>query len=247
MKKGLEIELMGERVSGTYIKLTQGIMQQLGFEVEFVSNRILIHPGVAKKQVFEIEADWSAVAYWCAFVAIIPHSEIKLKGLQENSLQGDKGVLSLFRKFGVETSWANGDLLVKHNPSLPRIAKFKYDFTPMPDQAQTFAFLCAALGIEAELTGLKTLKLKETDRIVALHTELEKLGIKVQSDLNSIKLKGKITAKEAFLSTYNDHRMAMAGALIATQIPVRIENPDVVSKSYPQFWKHLTELSANLL
>jgi len=243
LKKGLEIELEGERVSGSYLKLTQGIMQQLGFEVEFASNRILIHPGVAKKQVFKIEADWSAAAYWFAFVALIPHSEIKLKGLQENSLQGDRGVLPLFRKFGVETRWVNGDLLVKHNPTLPRIKQFKYDFTQMPDQAQTFAFLCAAMGTEAELTGLQTLKLKETDRINALQTELEKLGIKVESNSNSLKLKGKITVKEATVATYDDHRMAMAGALIATQIQVKIENPDVVSKSYPQFWKHLYSMS----
>lgn len=239
LKQGLEIELMGERVSGAYLKLTQGIMQQLGFVVEFISGKIYIRPGKPSKQVFNIEADWSSAAYWLAFVALIPNAEITLQGLFEDSLQGDIGVLPLFREFGVETKWMGNDLQVKHNASSPRIKKFKYDFTQMPDQAQTFVFLCAALGIEAELTGLQTLKHKETDRIMALQTELEKLGIKVQSDAASIRLKGKITVKEVIISTYDDHRMAMSGALIATQIPIRIENPEVVSKSYPGFWKHL--------
>jgi 3-phosphoshikimate 1-carboxyvinyltransferase len=243
LKRGLEIELEGESVSGAYLILTQGIMQQLGFEVKISSNKILIRPGEPKNQVFKIEADWSAAAYWLAFVALTPQSEITLQGLFENSLQGDSGVLPLFREFGVDINWKNGDLVAKHNPSVTLPKSFKYDFTQMPDQAQTFAFLCAALGIEAELTGLQTLKHKETDRIVALQTELEKLGINVQSDSNSIKLNGKITAREAIIKTYDDHRMAMAGALIGTQIPIKIENPDVVSKSYPGFWKDLDSMS----
>ena len=243
LKQGLEIELMGKTVSNSYLELTGGIMQQLGFEVEFISNKIIVKQGNPIKQVFKIEADWSAAAYWLAFVALVPNAEISLKGLFENSLQGDRKVLELLHQFGVETIWQNDELIVKHNSLIDKPNTFKYDFTQMPDQAQTFAFLCAALGIEAELTGLQTLKHKETDRIIALHTELEKLGIEIQSDSNSIKLKGRITAKEATLSTYDDHRMAMAGALIATQIPVRIENPDVVSKSYPDFWKDLFSMN----
>lgn len=239
LKQGLEIELVGTTVSNSYLELTGGIMRQLGFEVDFNKNRIYISPGEPKKNDFKIEADWSAAAYWLAFVALIPDAEISLGGLFENSLQGDREVLALLSQFGVKTSWHNGDLIAKHNSSIVLPRFFKFDFTEIPDQAQTFTFLCAALGVEAELTGLQTLKLKETDRIVALHTELEKLGIKVQSDSNSMKIKGSITAKEATLLTYDDHRMAMAGALIATQIPIRIENPDVVSKSYPEFWEHL--------
>ena len=246
LKKGLEIELLGERVSGSYLKLTQGIMQQLGFIVDINADLINIHPGESKKINYRIETDWSAAAYWLAFVALIPHSEMVLKGLFNNSLQGDSEVLHLFQKFGVETNWSNGDLLVKHNPAGSEIKNFKYDFTQMPDQAQTFAFLCAAKGISAKLTGLQTLKHKENDRIVALHTELEKLGVQVQSNNNSLRINGKIMAKEAVLSTYDDHRMAMAGALIGTQIPVKIENPDVVSKSYPGFWKDLTLITTRL-
>ena len=243
LKDGLEIELLGKTVSNSYLELTQGIMQQLDFEVEFNSNKILVKRGGPIKQVYKIEADWSAAAYWLAFVALIPNAEISLEGLFENSLQGDCKVLELLHQFGVEINWKDDKLIVKHNSLIVKPKTFKYDFTQMPDQAQTFAFLCAAMGIEAELTGLQTLKHKETDRIIALHTELEKLGIDVNSDSNSITLKGKITAKEATLKTYDDHRMAMAGALIATQIPVRIENPDVVSKSYPDFWKHLFSMN----
>ena len=239
LKQGLEIELEGKTVSNSYLELTQGIMQQLGFEVELNSKKIFVNPGNPKVQVFKIEADWSASAYWLAFVVLIPNAEISLGGLFENSLQGDRAVLELFNTFGVESVWLNDELIVKHNSLITKPKTFKYDFTQMPDQAQTFAFLCAALGIDAELTGLQTLKHKETDRIVALHAELEKLGITVESNEHSIKLSGRITAKELSLSTYNDHRMAMAGALIATQIPVRIQNPDVVSKSYPEFWDHL--------
>ena len=243
LKHGLEIELMGKIVSNSYLELTQGIMQELGFEVELNSNKIIVKNGNPIKQVYKIEADWSAAAYWLAFVALIPNAEISLGGLFENSLQGDHEVLELLHQFGVETNWHNDKLIAKHNSLIVKPKTFKYDFTLMPDQAQTFAFLCAALSVEAELTGLETLKLKETDRIKALHTELEKLGIEVQSDSNSIILKGSITAKEATLLTYDDHRMAMAGSLIATHIPVRIENPDVVSKSYPDFWKHLFSMN----
>ena len=243
LKKGIEIDLIGKKVSNSYLKLTQGIMKQLGFEVEFNSKKILIKPGKPRKKIFKIEADWSAAGYWLAFVALIPNAEVNLKGLFEKSLQGDHKVMELFRLFGVETLWQNKELVAKHNSLMIKPQSFKYDFTQMPDQAQTFAFLCAAIGIKAELTGLETLKLKETDRIVALHTELEKLGLKVESNGHSIRLSGKITATKATLSTYDDHRMAMAGALIASQIPVEIENPDVVSKSYPDYWKDLFSMN----
>lgn len=239
LMKGLAIELVGKTVSNSYLKLTQGIMQQLGFDVELNDSEVLVSPGEANKQDFKIEADWSAAAYWLAFVALIPNSEISLGGLFEDSLQGDRAILELLKTFGVDSFWNNDELIAKHNSLVNKPQTFKYDFTQMPDQAQTIAFLCAALGIEAELTGLQTLKHKETDRILALHTELEKLGLKVESNDHSIKLSGKITEKEATVLTYDDHRMAMAGSLIGTQIPVRIENPDVVSKSYPDFWKHL--------
>lgn len=238
--EGLEIELVGKTVSNSYIELTSGIMRQLGFIVEFNSNKVLIKPGKPKTQNFKIEADWSAAAYWLAFVALIPNAEITLKGLFQDSLQGDSEVLAILQQFGVLTSWDNDELIAKNNPSFVKPKFFEYDFTQMPDQAQTFAFLCAAMSIEAEFTGLQTLKHKETDRIVALQKELEKLGLVVESNDHSIKLSGKITAKRVSLSTYNDHRMAMAGALIATQIPIIIENPDVVSKSYPDFWSHLS-------
>ena len=247
LKQGLEIKLGGKTVSNSYLELTQGIMQQLGFKVEFNSNKILVKHGSPIKQIFKIEADWSAAAYWLAFVALIPNANIGLGGLFENSLQGDREVLELLHQFGVETIWRNDELIAKHNSLITKPKTFKYDFTQMPDQAQTFAFLCAALGIDAELTGLQTLKHKETDRIIALHNELEKLGLKVKSDDQTIKLSGNITATELLLSTYNDHRMAMAGSLIATQIPVRIENPDVVSKSYPDFWNDLTALTNRIL
>ena len=243
LKKGIEIDLIGKKVSNSYLKLTQGIMKQLGFEVEFNSKKILIKPGKPRKKIFKIEADWSAAAYWLAFVALVPNAEIKLKGLFEKSLQGDQKVMELFHLFGVETVWQNEEIVAKHNSFVNKPEFFKYDFKQMPDQAQTFAFLCAAMGIKAELTGLETLKLKETDRIVALHTELEKLGLKVESNGHSIRFSGKITATKATLSTYNDHRMAMAGALIASQIPVEIENPDVVSKSYPDYWNHLFSMN----
>ncbi len=243
LNHGLEIELVGNIVSNSYLELTQGIMQQLGLEVEIYSNKILVKQGNPIKQVFKIEADWSAAAYWLAFVALIPNAEISLEGLFENSLQGDSGVLELLHQFGVEYSWRNDMLIAKNNPEISKPKFFKYDFTQMPDQAQTFAFLCAALGVEAELIGLQTLKHKETDRILALHTELKKLGIEVDSNEQTIRLSGKITATELSLSTYNDHRMAMAGALIATKIPVRLENPDVVSKSYPDFWKDLFSIN----
>jgi 3-phosphoshikimate 1-carboxyvinyltransferase len=243
LKEGLEIELTGNTVSNSYLKLTSGILRQLGFEVEINSNKVLIEPGKPKTQNFRIEADWSAASYWLAFVALIPNAEITLKGLSQDSLQGDSEVLAIIQQFGVETSWDNDELIAKNNPSFVKPNFFEYDFTQMPDQAQTFAFLCAAMGVEAKFKGLQTLKHKETDRILALQKELEKLGLVVDSSDHSIKLSGKITATDVSLSTYNDHRMAMAGALIATQIPVRIENPDVVSKSYPDFWSDLSVLT----
>ena len=244
LKKGIEIGLMGKQVSNSYVKLTAGIMKQLGFSVDFREEKILIPPGKPENKLFKIEADWSAAAYWLAFIALVPHAEIRLQGLDRNSLQGDSEILKPLLDFGVITHWENGELKVKHQASVALPKLFKYDFTQMPDQAQTFAFLCAALGIDAELSGLKTLKGKETDRIAAIENELKKLGLNVVSDENSLKINGKITTKNASISTYNDHRMAMSGALIGTRIPVKIENPGVVAKSYPDFWKHLAMLTS---
>jgi 3-phosphoshikimate 1-carboxyvinyltransferase len=238
LKNGLKLQLEGEVVSTPYVHMTVGLLQQLGFEAEFNNSTISVAPAAeTAPTVYKPEADWSAAAYWYGFVALAPEGEILLRGLTENSLQGDARLVRIFEELGVKTTFtAHGALLQKRAAQLP--GSLIINLNDTPDLAQPLAVTCAALGIGADFRGLQTLRIKETDRLLALQTELKKVGVVAQITDSTLKFPAtKIHAPTAPFETYEDHRMAMSLVLLATVFPITINNPEVVGKSYPGFWE----------
>ncbi len=244
-KNGLTLTLKGKVVSASYITMTLALMRQLDIEVSWEANVISVKPLLEselhlKPRTFFVESDWSSASYWMAFVALSQSGRITLSGLEPNSLQGDAVIIKLAEVFGVSSTFnAHGLVLQKDAKELPEC--FEYDFTNCPDIAQTLVVLCCALGIEARCYGLETLVGKETNRLLALQTELKKLNVEVQITENSLYLpnvKPSQFPKQLEVETYNDHRMAMCMALLAMRVPqVCIKHPEVVDKSYPTFWE----------
>lgn len=234
MQDGLEIHLTGKVLSRPYIELTAACMRKCGVEVHFIGNTIQIPSGRYKLSALSIETDWSAASYFYAIAAARLHSKFLLKGLTLVSPQGDSILAKWFNEIGV-SSVQKDDGVEIHSCEVVKLPQ-ELDFTDNPDLAQTFAFLAATLGQPLKLAGLDNLRLKETDRVDALKTELEKLGVTVLVNGNIIDISGKVSVREATIKTYNDHRMAMSAAVLATQVPIEIENPEVVAKSYPEFW-----------
>lgn len=257
-ENGLELTLKNDIVSWPYIQMTLDTLSEFGVKVSTnlniikVSKSLIINP---KSLVVEVESDWSSASYWFSIVALSKNAEIKLTGLKDRSPQADSVLPQLYKQLGVNTQFKNNELVLSKNEE--KISGFEYDFTNCPDIAQTIAVTCFGLGIKAKLTGLKTLKLKESDRIVALKTELEKFGAIVEITDNSIEIKDSgyktqdspIESNDLLLETYNDHRMAMSFAPLALSYEqLFIQNPEVVTKSYPLFWEDLKSVgfSVNL-
>lgn len=236
-KNGLRIHLEGKVLSRPYIELTAKCMRDSGVEVSLVGNTIDIKRAKYFVDTVDIESDWSAASYFYALASVRPNSKFLLKGLRLNSFQGDSVLANWFEQIGVTSiQKADGVQITSGSTFNP---PEQMDFTENPDLAQTFAFLAAASGKSLKLTGLDNLRVKETDRIAALKTEIEKLGVQVLVSGNEMRVSGAIQVQEAKIKTYNDHRMAMGAAVLATSIPIVIENPDVVAKSFPRFWKSL--------
>jgi 3-phosphoshikimate 1-carboxyvinyltransferase len=238
----LEINLKGNLVSLPYIKMTSELLKLFGIFVLFTDRKIVVRPAPFNmlNDQFMVESDWSAASYWFNLVALSKGSEIQLKFLDKFSLQADSILPELYSKLGVRTEFIEKGVLLKNTQN--RVEVFEYDFTNCPDIAQTVAVSCFGLGIKAHLMGLQTLKIKETDRILALKTELEKLGATVETTDNSLKIipPSDVSIKNPVVSTYNDHRMAMSFAPLALKFPgLKLQNPDVVDKSYPAFWDDL--------
>lgn len=242
LPNGLLIERSINRKSESYIDLTKDIMNDIGFEVDKGDTEISIAKQKSTISSYTVEGDWSSAAYWMAFVTLIPHSQLILSGLKKSSRQGDKSLLDILYSFGLRYQWKH-DNLILHHALIDIPSRFEYDCSDIPDQAQTIAFLCAALGVDAKLHGLETLVYKESNRIKALANELNKIGLKVKFDIASISIEGKIDVDDVEIETYNDHRMAMAASLLAVKMNVTILSPDVVSKSYPSYWKDLAKLT----
>ena len=244
LKNGLNIDLIGETTSVPYIKMTQNIMDQLGFETAFDGNQISIKPASKiDTNHWKVESDWSSASYFYSIVALALRSEITLNSYFEESKQGDAALAEIYEKFGVKTTHSNGKI------TLSKIAGFKLpnciilNLKNTPDLAQTIAVTCLGFNIDCKLSGLHTLKIKETDRLAALKIEIEKLGGKVKITDRSLELanSGKIN-KNISIDTYNDHRMAMAFAPLGLKVPININNAEVVSKSYPSFWDDLRKI-----
>jgi 3-phosphoshikimate 1-carboxyvinyltransferase len=243
LEQGLHLTLVGEVASRPYIDMTIAWMARFGIEVAERDSSLDIAPQTPCPGHYAVESDWSAAGYWYTALALAGEGELTLQHLRDDSLQGDRAVVELFQDLGVVSRFSEEGL---HLCSGPRKDGFEADFTHIPDQAQTFAVCCAGLGIPARLTGLKSLRIKETDRIAALQTELAKFGctVEVIGD-EEIRLPGTpLRVEGQTVETYDDHRMAMAFAPLALLGPLTIREPGVVAKSYPSFWQDWDRLGA---
>lgn len=252
LKQGLQLELTTPLVSEPYLTMTLKLMQYFGIRYQQNSSVISIAPQKYEAKELFVEADWSAASYYYALAAFAKQATIELQGLFANSLQGDSVLQELMQPLGVQTEFTpDGIILHKTSAHLPD--SFTYDFLECPDIAQTLAVICAGLQVPAHFEGLSTLQIKETDRTAALQQELAKVnalftGAGNSWQLNFANLPQNLSLSPLF-STYHDHRMAMAFATLAQILPqgVQIQNPNVVSKSYPLFWQHLSDLGFHIL
>ena len=248
LKKGLTLTLKGNITSKPYIDMTLSLLSQIGVAHTFKGQEIRILPLKKSNKVkIAVEGDWSSASYFYSLVALSKNQSVHLSCFKTTSLQADAALVSIYKNLGVTTTAIDSQTiaLTKNNILLPSV--FKADLTPSPDLAQTIAVTCFGLGIACHLTGLHTLKIKETDRLVALQNELTKLGAQVKVTQNSLLLEPhKIAFKNRDLgieiATYKDHRMAMAFGVLAELFCITIQDPMVVTKSYPNFYSDLKKV-----
>ena len=245
LENGLEIELVGNITSKPYIAMTLALLNQIGVKTTFNKNKIKIHSKFKIQNLkFIVESDWSSVSYWYSVIALSEiDTQITLSSYKQSSLQGDSVVAEIYENFGVATIFNNNNSITLSKTVNCKLSSVNIELNNTPDIAQTIAVTCLGLGIKCNLSGLHTLKIKETDRLQALKTELSKLGAKVSITDDSLFLEAtSILKNQVSIATYQDHRMAMAFAPLAIKTPIIIENFDVVSKSYPNFWNDLQEV-----
>lgn len=241
MEKGLTIHLKNDVISIPYIKMTLKMMADFGVKSAWEGNSIKIYPQEYKPIQYTVESDWSAASYWYEMVALSESAEVKLLGLQKDSAQGDSHVANLFSDLGVQSDYFEDGVILRKTDKI--VKKMFHNFVNEPDLAQTFAVTCCLMNIPFLFAGLQTLKIKETDRIEALKVELKKLGYVLRDSENSIlEWDGERCSaeEEPVISTYEDHRMAMAFAPASLKIDnILINEPHVVTKSYPDYWTDL--------
>ena len=245
MQNGLKIRLEGQIISRPYIIMTQKMMAEFGVNADFTDNIIDIKPQTYTPTRFSVESDWSAASYWYEILSLAGKGEIHLKGLKKESYQGDSKVAELFEQLGVKTQFEKDGVIISSN-NKPETNNFVYDFTNEPDLAQTLTVTCCLKNIPFTFSGLQSLKIKETNRVAALITELGKLGYILHEPAEGqLAWNGERceAADNPVIATYDDHRMAMAFASAALLQPISIEHPEVVSKSYPDFWKDLNKIT----
>lgn len=244
LENGLQLTLDGKITSLPYIKMTLALLEQVGVKTDFTSNVITIAPLEKKEaKVLTVESDWSSASYFYSIASVCEQASIVISSYKPDSLQGDSVLQEVYRDLGVGSAFLEDRLMLKRVTGTRQVSTVKLDLANAPDIAQTIAVSCFAKGVGCELTGLHTLKIKETDRLEALKTELTKLGatIAVTHDALYLKAGGNIRSEIA-IDTYNDHRMAMAFAPLAIKEPIIINDAEVVSKSYPGFWDDLASL-----
>ena len=243
LENGLELTLEGEITSIPYIKMTLALLNEIGVKTSFENNIIKVthHPSPIIHHPITVESDWSSASYWYSIVALSEiGTQISLSSYKKNSLQGDSALVNIYQDFGVETTFNTDNSITISKTKNCQLSIVNYQLNNSPDIAQTIAVTSFGLGIACDLTGLHTLKIKETDRLEALKIELTKLGAEISVTNDSLYLKSSSGIKENIsISTYQDHRMAMAFAPLALRVPITIEEAEVVSKSYPDFWKDL--------
>jgi 3-phosphoshikimate 1-carboxyvinyltransferase len=248
LSHGLTIHFKGKTVSTPYMQMTIGLMKQLGAKVKAGKHGVTVKPGGYHPVEATVEGDWSAAAFWYEAAVLAGEIDLELKGLWKESMQGDSLLAAIYENFGVDTTFSASGIRLTRNRQ--KIDGFFFNFNDHPDIAPAVIVTCAVMGIRGHFEGLKSLRIKESDRLVALKSELEKLGLKAEiperkDDLPTLDFKPTIpkNAVQSPIETYGDHRMAMTFAPLAIRLgPIRINNPEVVVKSYPQFWDHLKEL-----
>jgi 3-phosphoshikimate 1-carboxyvinyltransferase len=248
LENGLELELVGKITSVPYIKMTLALLEEIGVETSFEGNIIKVS---AKDKVapttLVVESDWSSASYFygiCALAA--PGTEITLSAYKQKSLQGDSVLADIYTSFGVETTFGENKIILRKTDKKV-LAENEFDLANAPDIAQTIAVTCFGLGVGCHLIGLHTLKIKETDRLEALHTELSKLGADISvTDKTLTIIPSKTIIPEVAIDTYNDHRMALAFAPLAMKTTMFVNDAEVVSKSYPDFWNDLKQLDFSI-
>lgn len=245
LENGLELTLQGEITSIPYIKMTLALLNEIGVETSFKNNVIKVNPKlIIHNSQFTIESDWSSASYFYSIVALSEiGTQITLSSYKQNSLQGDSALAEIYKDFGVETVFNSNKSITISKNNNSQLTIHNSQLNNSPDIAQTIAVTCFGLGIGCHLTGLHTLKIKETDRLEALKTELSKLGAIISVTNDSLTLeKSKNPIIESSIDTYQDHRMAMAFAPLALKTALVINEAEVVSKSFPTFWEDLKSI-----
>jgi 3-phosphoshikimate 1-carboxyvinyltransferase len=254
LPQGLALELVGKVGSRPYIEMTLAQMQHFGIQHLWQQNIISIAPQTYQAQSYAVESDWSGASYWYSLISLALHSEIELLGLKANSLQGDRVIADIMEHLGVRTEFTAQGAKLTCKP-IQLTEPFEWDFTACPDLAQTVIALGAVKRIPMLVKGLESLKIKETDRVAALQTEIRKFGCELHEEYGYWSLRFGAWAdtppvvdihKPIIIHTYDDHRMAMAFAPLALVHPLKIENPEVVNKSYPSFWADLAQIGFGL-
>lgn len=249
---GLELHLKGNVTSVPYIQMTLSVMERCGIKHSWVDNVISIpKQEYIRNEPYRIEADWSAASYYYSMAALADDVDLVIMGLEKHSIQGDSILADLYASFGVRTEFIEKGIRLSKGGDV--VKTFTYDFTNCPDIAQTVAVTAAALGIPAHLGGLHTLKIKETDRIIALKNELKKLGADVTATEDSLAIAphdpfqhSSVPIGNCTIMTYDDHRMSMSFAPLGLLSKIAIEDPKVVEKSYPGFWNDLRSLGFDI-
>ena len=240
---GLCLQLEGKITSVPYIEMTLSLLHQIGVKATFTGQQIQVfHKKDIAQATHAVESDWSSASYYFSMIALSKDADITLSTYKENSLQGDKVLMEIYELLGVNSMIKNNTLHLQKQALGSKLIQL--DLSDAPDIAQTIAVTCYGLGVACDLTGLHTLKIKETDRLVALQKELTKLGAIIEVTDKSLHLHKRTNPihPNVLIETYHDHRMAMAFAPLALLVPIRIQDADVVSKSYPGFWKDLGRL-----
>lgn len=250
LENGLELTLEGEITSIPYIKMTLQLLNEIGVKTSFENNKITVcHAELVSASNLTIESDWSSASYWFSIIALSEiGTQITLSSYKKDSLQGDSALVEIYNNFGVETVFNTDNTISISKIKFQNQKSLTFNLQSSPDIAQTIAVTCFGLGIGCYLTGLHTLKIKETDRLEALKIELSKLGatISVTNDSLTIEQSSIINSNIA-IATYQDHRMAMAFAPLALKVPIIINDAAVVSKSYPTFWEDLKNVGFTIL
>lgn len=250
LENGLELTLNGKITSVPYINMTLSLLSELNIETKFEGNVISVKPLQEKVETktLTVESDWSSASYFYSIVALAEvGTSIEISSYKKDSLQGDSALAEIYKSFGVATVFEDKGVLLTKENEVNKETIIDFNLANSPDIAQTIAVTAFALGLESNLTGLHTLKIKETDRLEALKTEIKKLGGAVDITNETLHLKVTNEIKEnVAIATYNDHRMAMAFAPLALKTPLEIEDYMVVSKSYPTFWDDLKQLGFDI-